>query len=71
MIKVHYQLGGDPFGEEQVKNKTFTTKDPGAGVEFLETGWVVVHDADYRHVFAIQAHKVQYIEGKNDVATEG
>ena len=71
MIKVHYQLGGGPFEDEKVKNKTFTTKDPGASVEFLETGWVVVLDAEYGQLFAIQAHKVQYIEGKNERATKG
>lgn len=71
MIKVHYTLGGGPFDEGKVKNKTYTTKDPGASVELLESGWVVVLDATCAELFCIQSHKVQYIEGKHEVATEG
>jgi len=71
MIKVHYTLGGGPFDDEKLKSKTYRTNDPAASIELLESGWVIVLDATYRQLFAIQSHKVQYIEGKHEVATEG
>ena len=72
MIKVHYVLGGGPFDDEpKVKRKTYTTKDPEAFVEILETGWVLILDRTGQHLFGIQSHKVEYIEGKNESATKG
>lgn len=71
MIKVHYRLGGGPFDDEPTKNKTYTTKDPHAHIEFLEVGWILVLDKTGQELFAIQSHAVQYIEGKNELATEG
>lgn len=72
MIKVHYTLGGGPFDDDpKLKSKTFTTKDPGASVEILEAGWVMVLDSQDGQLFAIQSHKVKYIEGKNESATKG
>lgn len=63
MIKVHYKLNEGPFGDEKVERLTFVTSEQNAWVEFQEHGWVIVYGPNGGQIFAVQGHKVEFIQG--------